>query len=47
MKKTCKKCSKIFEITKEDLEFYKKVSPKIWWKIFEIPTPTFCGDCRN
>jgi len=29
MQKTCKKCSKIFEITKEDLEFYKKVSPKI------------------
>jgi hypothetical protein len=28
MKKACKKCSQNFEITSEDLEFYKKVSPK-------------------
>jgi len=28
MQKICKKCNSSFEITSEDLEFYKKVSPK-------------------
>ena len=35
MQKICKKCSKIFEITSEDLEFYKKISPK-----FPSPQPS-------
>jgi hypothetical protein len=47
MQKTCQKCSQEFEITSEDLEFYKKISPKIWEKIYEIPTPTLCTDCRQ
>jgi len=47
MQKTCQKCSVKFEITKDDLEFYKKISPKIWDKTFEIPTPTLCPDCRQ
>jgi len=47
MQKTCKKCSINFEITDKDLEFYKKISPKIGGKIFEIPLPTFCSDCRQ
>ena len=47
MKKTCKKCSQNFEIKKEDLEFYKKISPKIGGEVFEIPVPTFCPDCRQ
>ena len=47
MQKTCKKCTQNFEITSEDLEFYKKVSPKFDWKKFEIPSPTLCPDCRQ
>jgi len=47
MQKNCKKCNLSFEITTEDLEFYKKISPKFWDKIFEIPTPTLCPECRQ
>ncbi len=47
MQKTCKKCTQNFEITKEDLEFYKKISPKIWEEKIEIPAPTLCPDCRQ
>jgi len=47
MHKNCKKCLQTFEITSSDLEFYKKISPKFDWKIYEIPTPTFCPDCRQ
>ncbi len=47
MKKICQKCTQNFEITNSDLEFYKKVSPKFDWKIFEIPAPTLCPDCRQ
>ncbi len=45
--KTCKQCNTRFEITDKDLEFYKKVSPKFEWKVFEIPAPTLCPDCRK
>jgi hypothetical protein len=47
MQKNCKKCSIKFEITDSDLEFYKKVSPKFNGEIFEVPSPTFCPDCRQ
>jgi len=47
MKKNCQKCTQNFEITNSDLEFYKKVSPKFNWKIFEIPTPKLCPECRQ
>jgi len=47
MQKTCKKCCLDFEITSSDLDFYKKISPIFDWKIFEIPTPTLCPDCRQ
>ncbi len=47
MQKTCKKCSKKIEITNSDLEFYKKVSPKFDGKVFEIPSPTLCPECRQ
>jgi hypothetical protein len=30
----------------EDLEFYDKISPVFGNKKFQIPTPTFCPDCR-
>ena len=47
MKKTCKKCQIDFDITESDLEFYKKISPKIDKIIYEIPTPTLCPECRQ
>lgn len=43
---TCIHCSAKFEITKEDLEFYKKVSPVYEGKTYEIPAPRICPDCR-
>ena len=46
-KKQCTKCNFTFDITKKDLEFYKKVSPKINWVVFEIPSPTLCPECRQ
>ncbi len=45
--KNCKKCNAVFEITDKDLEFYKKVSPKFNWKVYKIPSPTLCPDCRQ
>ncbi|MDA1060848.1 MAG: hypothetical protein O3B47_03580 [bacterium] len=47
MKRQCKQCKGGFEITDEDLEFYKKISPKFGDKSFEMPLPTLCPDCRN
>ncbi|MEK7672897.1 MAG: hypothetical protein AAB373_03360 [Patescibacteria group bacterium] len=47
MQKICKKCSKSFEISSEDLEFYKKVAVNFGDKAIEMPSPTFCPDCRN
>lgn len=46
MNKTCKQCQTEFEITKEDLEFYKKISPAFTGKVFEIPVPNLCPECR-
>lgn len=37
MHKQCRKCSVIFEITPEDIEFYNKI---------DVPSPTLCPDCR-
>ena len=45
--KTCKHCKIDFSITDKDLEFYEKVSPVFNWKKYDIPTPTFCSDCRQ
>ena len=47
IKKSCKNCSTSFNISDEDLEFYKKVSPKINKETYEIPPPTLCPDCRQ
>jgi len=47
MQKTCTNCSTTFEITKEDLDFYDKVSPEFNGKKYQIPPPTHCPDCRN
>jgi hypothetical protein len=45
--KVCKQCWMSFDITDKDMEFYDKISPMFWWKKFQIPTPTFCPDCRQ
>jgi hypothetical protein len=45
--KTCKQCQKEFTVEDEDLEFYKKISPTFDGKLFEIPSPTLCPDCRR
>ena len=44
---TCKKCNAEFEVTEEDKVFFKKVSPVFGDKIYEIPAPTLCPDCRQ
>ena len=46
MKRNCKQCHIGFEIEKDDLEFYDKISPTFDGKKFEIPPPTLCPDCR-
>lgn len=45
--RNCINCGAFFLITPEDLEFYRKVSPKIGGKIYDIPPPTHCPDCRK
>lgn len=40
-------CDNEFVITNQDLEFYKKISPTFAGKVFEIPPPTLCPDCRR
>lgn len=42
----CRQCSASFEITKDDLAFYEKVSPVFSGKKELIPPPTLCPDCR-
>ena len=42
----CQHCRKDFNLTEEDLQFFKEVSPVIAGKTFLIPAPKLCGDCR-
>ncbi|MFA4845791.1 MAG: hypothetical protein WC654_04500 [Patescibacteria group bacterium] len=42
----CKQCASAFEVTKDDLAFYEKVSPVFGGKKELIPPPEFCPDCR-
>ncbi|MDD5623617.1 MAG: hypothetical protein PHI23_02830 [Candidatus Peribacteraceae bacterium] len=48
MQRTCKNswCQQPFEITQEDRDFYKKISPTFNEKKKAIPPPTLCPDCR-
>ncbi len=46
MKKTCKQCSREFEITDDDLAFFRKITPSFAGKAFEIPPPQACPKCR-
>ncbi|MDD5740031.1 MAG: hypothetical protein PHO20_04665, partial [Candidatus Peribacteraceae bacterium] len=45
--KTCRQCSSAFEVTKDDLAFYEKVSPVFAGKKESVPPPTLCPDCRR
>jgi len=44
--KTCKQCQKEFVIEDEDLAFYKKISPTLDGRVFEMPAPSLCPRCR-
>ncbi|MBU0647575.1 hypothetical protein KJ855_00170, partial [Patescibacteria group bacterium] len=44
--KVCKQCSVGFVVEDSDLEFYKKISPNFGEKVFDIPSPTLCPQCR-
>ena len=46
MQKTCSTCSKLFDITEEDLEFYRELSPSFEDEKVHIPPPTRCPECR-
>ena len=46
MNKDCTQCSATFDVTKDDLAFYEKVSPEFGGKKELIPPPTFCSECR-
>lgn len=45
--KNCLKCSSLFEIEPEDLQFYDKVSPVFGGTKYPIPAPDLCSDCRQ
>lgn len=45
--RNCKKCSSVFPITDKDMDFYTKISPTFNGKIYQIPPPTLCPDCRQ
>lgn len=45
--KLCKHCWTSFDITDADLKFYNKISPTFAGKLYQIPTPTLCPDCRQ
>lgn len=44
--KNCKQCKTQFEVTDNDLMFYKKMSPTFNGRTFDIPAPTLCPYCR-
>jgi len=46
MTRNCTQCNGTFEVTKDDLAFYDKVSPIIGGVKLQIPPPTLCPDCR-
>lgn len=47
MNNVCGKCKKTFEISEQDLQFNKKISPVFGGRIIEVPPPTLCPDCRT
>jgi len=47
MANECNQCGANIEVTKEDLDFLERVSPIISGKKYQIPSQTFCIDCRH
>jgi hypothetical protein len=47
VQKACESCGSDFEVTKEDLAFYDRVSPTFAGKKFAVPPPKMCPDCRK
>ncbi len=45
--KNCRQCSQEFVVADDDLNFYRKMSPTIGGRLFDIPAPTLCPDCRR
>lgn len=46
MKRNCRQCQSPFEISRDDLLFYEKISPTYDGQIFHVPPPTQCPECR-
>ncbi len=46
MNKKCVQCVADFQVTRDDLDFYAKMSPTFAGKKFQIPVPDLCPDCR-
>lgn len=47
LEKICASCGSGFYISENDLEFYRKISPKFGETVCEIPAPTHCPQCRQ
>jgi hypothetical protein len=47
MQQICANCSAGFEITDQDIAFYDEVSPAFNGKKEQVPSPTWCPDCRH
>ena len=45
--KQCKRCWTSFTITDKDRESLDKISPVFAWKKIQIPSPTWCPQCRQ
>jgi len=46
MQRSCKQCSSAFEITPEDLAFYREAGLTVGTQHFPVPEPTLCPGCR-
>lgn len=46
-RKVCKRTGKDFPIFQWDIDLLKKLSPKIWWKVYDLPTPTLSFKARE
>lgn len=46
MQKSCASCGQTFEVSKDDRDFYDRVSPIFNGRKYAIPPPTLCPTCR-
>ncbi len=46
MDKKCANCGSSFDVTEDDLQFLKKLSPEINGVTYALPPPTLCPSCR-